>query len=382
MKTYLSELWKATNKRILFMFFLMALILVIFNALSGGYILRAENFANLIRQVTVVAILSVGMTMVIVLGHIDLSVGSALGMFGAITAALIDQANMDPVLAVTIIIVAGFLVGCLHGVLVYYLNIPAFVVTLGGLIAYRGVTQYVARQSIPVRTEWIKAIAQNFTPDYLSYFILALVIIVPVILTFMNRASIKNAQLPVKTPLWTEIVKLAVISLIAVVVIVPLIKGEGIPIQAVVLLIAAVVVGFISRNTPFGHYVYAIGGNSQAARYSGVSISRNTVLVFGLMTMLSAICGIITISELSAAAPDIGDLKELEAIAACVIGGASLAGGSGAIGMSILGALIMASIKNGMSMMGVVAQTQKIVLGTVLVFAVALDQWSRRGKGR
>ena len=364
------------------MFFLMALILVIFNALSGGYILRAENFANLIRQVTVVAILSVGMTMVIVLGHIDLSVGSALGMFGAITAALIDQANMDPVLAVTIIIVAGFLVGCLHGVLVYYLNIPAFVVTLGGLIAYRGVTQYVARQSIPVRTEWIKAIAQNFTPDYLSYFILALVIIVPVILTFMNRASIKNAQLPVKTPLWTEIVKLAVISLIAVVVIVPLIKGEGIPIQAVVLLIAAVVVGFISRNTPFGHYVYAIGGNSQAARYSGVSISRNTVLVFGLMTMLSAICGIITISELSAAAPDIGDLKELEAIAACVIGGASLAGGSGAIGMSILGALIMASIKNGMSMMGVVAQTQKIVLGTVLVFAVALDQWSRRGKGR
>ena len=382
MKTYLSELWKATNKRILFMFFLMALILVIFNALSGGYILRAENFANLIRQVTVVAILSVGMTMVIVLGHIDLSVGSALGMFGAITAALIDQANMDPVLAVTIIIVAGFLVGCLHGVLVYYLNIPAFVVTLGGLIAYRGVTQYVARQSIPVRTEWIKAIAQNFTPDYLSYFILALVIIVPVILTFMNRASIKNAQLPVKTPLWTEIVKLVVISLIAIAVVVPLINGEGIPIQAVVLLIAAVVVGFISRNTPFGHYVYAIGGNSQAARYSGVSISRNTVLVFGLMTMLSAICGIITISELSAAAPDIGDLKELEAIAACVIGGASLAGGSGAIGMSILGALIMASIKNGMSMMGVVAQTQKIVLGTVLVFAVALDQWSRRGKGR
>lgn len=382
MKTYLSELWKATNKRILFMFFLMALILVIFNALSGGYILRAENFANLIRQVTVVAILSVGMTMVIVLGHIDLSVGSALGMFGAITAALIDQANMDPVLAVTIIIVAGFLVGCLHGVLVYYLNIPAFVVTLGGLIAYRGVTQYVARQSIPVRTEWIKAIAQNFTPDYLSYFILALVIIVPVILTFMNRASIKNAQLPVKTPLWTEIVKLVVISLIAIAVVVPLINGEGIPIQAVVLLIAAVVVGFISRNTPFGHYVYAIGGNSQAARYSGVSIARNTVLVFGLMTMLSAICGIITISELSAAAPDIGDLKELEAIAACVIGGASLAGGSGAIGMSILGALIMASIKNGMSMMGVVAQTQKIVLGTVLVFAVALDQWSRRGKGQ
>ncbi|NLE00656.1 MAG: sugar ABC transporter permease [Fibrobacter sp.] len=382
MKTRLTELWNATNKRVLFMFFLMALILVVFNALSGGFILRAENFANLIRQVTVVAILAVGMTLIIVMGHIDLSVGSALGMFGAVTASMIAQLNVDPILAVTIVNIAGFLIGCLHGALVYYLNIPAFVVTLGGLIAYRGVTQYVARQSIPVRTEWIKAIAQDFTPDYLSYTILTIIVIVPVVLTFVNRSRLRKAELPVYTPLWIETVKLAVIALIAISVIVTLIQGGGIPVQAIILLIAGVIITFISKNTPFGHYVYAIGGNSQAARYSGISISKNTILVFGLMTMLTAICGIITISELSAAAPDIGDLKELEAIAACVIGGASLAGGSGAIGMSILGALIMASIKNGMSMMGVVAQTQKIVLGTVLVFAVALDQWSRRGKSR
>lgn len=380
MKTYLNELWNATNKRVLFMFFLLALILVVFNVLSGGYILRSENLANLFRQVTVVAILSVGMTMVIVLGHIDLSVGSALGMFGALTAALIAQFDVNPLIAVIIVVVLGFIVGCLHGALVHYLNIPAFVVTLGGLIAYRGVTQYVARQSIPVKISWIKSIAQDFTPDYLSFSILALVIAVPVALTFVNRSRLKKAELPIQTPMWIESLKIVVIALVSITIVITLISGEGIPIQALLLLVAAVLIGFIAKHTPFGQYVYAIGGNKQAAQYSGVSISTNTILVFGLMTMLSAICGIITISELSSAAPDIGDLKELEAVAACVIGGASLAGGSGSVGMSILGAFIMATIKNGMSMMGVVAQTQKIVLGTVLVMAVGLDQWSRRSK--
>lgn len=380
MKTYLNELWNATNKRVLFMFFLLALILVVFNVLSGGYILRSENLANLFRQVTVVAILSVGMTMVIVLGHIDLSVGSALGMFGALTAALIAQFDVNPLIAVIIVVVLGFIVGCLHGALVHYLNIPAFVVTLGGLIAYRGVTQYVARQSIPVKISWIKSIAQDFTPDYLSFSILALVIAVPVALTFVNRSRLEKAELPIQTPMWIESLKIVVIALVSITIVITLISGEGIPIQALLLLVAAVLIGFIAKHTPFGQYVYAIGGNKQAAQYSGVSISTNTILVFGLMTMLSAICGIITISELSSAAPDIGDLKELEAVAACVIGGASLAGGSGSVGMSILGAFIMATIKNGMSMMGVVAQTQKIVLGTVLVMAVGLDQWSRRSK--
>lgn len=382
MKTKILELWDATNKRVLFMLFLLVSILAVFNILTGGYILRPENMSNLFRQVSVVAILAVGMTLVIVLGNVDLSVGSALGMFGALTAALIAQYNMDPMITVPIIIVLGFFVGCLHGALVHYLKIPAFVVTLGGLIAYRGVTQYVARQSIPVRTPWIKAIAQSYTSDLVSFTVLALVIVVPTILIFINRYRLKKAELPIQTPLWVEISKILTLTAASILIVSTLMGGgnSGIPIQSVILLVIAVVITGIANNTTFGHYVYAIGGNQQAARYSGVSISRNTILVFGLMTMLAAVCGIITIAELSAAAPDIGDLKELEAIAACVIGGASLLGGSGSIGMSVLGAMIMASIKNGMSMMGVVAQTQKIILGTVLVLAVALDQWSRRGK--
>lgn len=380
MKTYLSELWEATNKRVLFMIFLLVLILGVFDILSGGYVLRAENLANLFRQVTVVAMLAVGMTLIIVLGHIDLSVGSALGMFGALTASLIAHMDVNPILAVIIILALGFAVGCLHGALVHYLNIPAFVVTLGGLIAYRGVTQYVARQSIPLRIDWIKSIAQDFTPDYFSFSLLALVIAAPVAFTSISRIRLKKANLPFEKPLWIDTLNLIVFALASIIIVLTLTTGDGIPIQALILLFIAVIVGAIAKHTPFGQYVYAIGGNKQAARYSGISIARNTILVFGLMTMLAAACGIITISELSSAAPDIGDLKELDAIASCVIGGASLAGGSGAVGMSVLGAFIITTIRNGMSMIGIVAQTQKIILGTVLVLAVALDQWSRRKK--
>jgi len=380
MKTYLSELWEATNKRVLFMIFLLVLILGVFDILSGGYVLRAENLANLFRQVTVVAMLAVGMTLIIVLGHIDLSVGSALGMFGALTASLIAHMDVNPILAVIIILALGFAVGCLHGALVHYLNIPAFVVTLGGLIAYRGVTQYVARQSIPLRIDWIKSIAQDFTPDYFSFSLLALVIAAPVAFTSISRIRLKKANLPFEKPLWIDTLNLIVFALASIIIVLTLTSGDGIPIQALILLFIAVIVGAIAKHTPFGQYVYAIGGNKQAAHYSGISIARNTILVFGLMTMLSAACGIITISELSSAAPDIGDLKELDAIASCVIGGASLAGGSGAVGMSVLGAFIITTIRNGMSMIGIVAQTQKIILGTVLVLAVALDQWSRRKK--
>ncbi|MDO5575769.1 MAG: hypothetical protein Q4F84_01710 [Fibrobacter sp.] len=377
---YLSELWAAANKRVLFMVFLLAVILGVFDILSGGYVLRAENLANLFRQVTVIAMLAVGMTLIIVIGHIDLSVGSALGMFGALTASLIANMGLNPVLAVVLVLVAGFAVGCIHGALVHYLNIPAFVVTLGGLIAYRGVTQYVARQSIPVRVEWIKSIAQDFTPNSFSFTLLALVIVVPVAFTFASRMRLKKANLPTEKPLWIDILKLVVFALVSILIVLTLTSGDGIPIQALILLVVAVIVGAIANHTHFGQYVYAIGGNKQAAHYSGISISRNTILVFGLMTMLAAACGIITISELSSAAPDIGDLKELDAIASCVIGGASMAGGSGAIGMSVLGAFIITTIRNGMSMIGIVAQTQKIILGTVLVLAVALDQWSRRKK--
>lgn len=380
MKTYLSELWEATNKRVLFMIFLLVLILGVFDILSGGYVLRAENLANLFRQVTVVAMLAVGMTLIIVLGHIDLSVGSALGMFGALTASLIAHMDVNPILAVIIILALGFAVGCLHGALVHYLNIPAFVVTLGGLIAYRGVTQYVARQSIPLRIDWIKSIAQDFTPDYFSFSLLALVIAAPVAFTSISRIRLKKANLPFEKPLWIDTLNLIVFALASIIIVLTLTSGDGIPIQALILLFIAVIVGAIAKHTPFGQYVYAIGGNKQAAHYSGISIARNTILVFGLMTMLAAACGIITISELSSAAPDIGDLKELDAIASCVIGGASLAGGSGAVGMSVLGAFIITTIRNGMSMIGIVAQTQKIILGTVLVLAVALDQWSRRKK--
>lgn len=372
--------WNSVNKRVIFMVLLLGVIWLVFNILSGGYILRAENMANLFRQVTVVAILSIGMTLVIVSGNIDLSVGSALGMFGAIAAALTTQLELNSYLSVALVLLLGVAVGCLHGWLIHFLNIPAFVVTLGGLIAYRGVTQYVARQAIPIREPWIKAIAQGAVPDWLAVAIMILIVAGLVVSTVRVRRDHRTAGLRID-PLWVDVVKLAATSLVVVVMFVVLLQDAGFPVQVLVLLSMAFVVSLAGRLTRFGHYVYAVGGNSQAAHYSGISIGKTIIGTFALMGFLSALAGIISISELSSAAPDIGNLKELETIAACVIGGTSLMGGSGAIGMSILGALIMASIKNGMSMMGIVAQMQKVILGSLLVVAVGLDQWSRRRTG-
>lgn len=373
---FVPTLWGSLNKRVVFMVLLLVVIWVVFDMLSGGFILGAENFANLFRQVTVVAILACGMTLVIVSGHIDLSVGSALGMLGALSAALI-QAGLDPWVSVTLVLLLGLLVGCAHGLLIHYFNIPAFVVTLGGLIAYRGVTQYVARQSIPIRVEWIKAISQESVSNPVSLVLMALIIVFLAMGTVRIRADHREAGLEL-TPLWVDIIKLALVSGIIVAFTVVMMCGDGVPIQVVILLALAAIISFAVRYTPFGHYVYAVGGSRQAARYSGISIARNTIGVFALMGVLCAVAGIISVAELNSAAPDIGELKELETIAACVIGGTSLMGGSGVIGLSVLGALIMASIKNGMSMMGIVAQMQKVILGSVLVIAVALDQWSRR----
>jgi len=372
-------LWQATNKRVVFMTGLIVSVWLIFNGLSGGYILKPENMANLFSQVTVVAILATAMTLVIVQGNIDLSVGSMLGMFGALMATMATDLAWNSYASVAMILALGFAVGCFHGALIYYFNIPAFVVTLGGLIAYRGVTQYLARKSIPVSTPWIKAIVQKSLPPSASIVLLALIIAAIFLLMALSRRSHAKNGLRVN-PLWVDVVKCTVMSLTLSSLVMVMVVAGGIPMRVVIMLVIAVCVSILARFTRFGRYVYAIGGNRQAALYSGISIARNTVLLFGLMGLIASIAGVIQVAELYSAAPDIGDLKELECIAACVIGGTSLAGGSGAIGMSVLGALIMASIKNGMSMMGIVAQMQKVILGSLLVLAVALDQWSRRAR--
>ena len=371
--------WESINKRVLFMILLIIGIWFNFNWLSGGYILKAENLTNLFSQVAVVAILASAMTLILVHGKIDLSVGSMLGMFGALMATMATDLAWNSYLSVGIILLLGFAVGCFHGALVHYFKMPAFVVTLGGLMAYRGVTQYLARKSIPVTTPWIKAIVQKSLPDWASYGLLALIIVCFFYFMFRKRVSHSRNGLS-NFPLWIDIIKTTVLSATIASLFIIMISAGGVPLRVVIMLAVALTVSIIARFTRFGRYVYAIGGNEQAAHYSGVSIAWNTILLFGLMGFIASIAGVVQVAELYSAAPDIGDLKELECIAACVIGGTSVAGGSGVIGMSVLGALIMASIKNGMSMMGIVAQMQKVILGSLLVLAVALDQWSRRAK--
>jgi D-xylose transport system permease protein len=384
MKNFMAALWQSTNKRVLFMVALLAIIWTVFHFWSGqwtgqGYVLTAGNMSNLSRQVAVVALLSVAMTLVIASNNIDLSVGSALGMFGAITAALITQQSHNPFLAVIFILGVGFAIGALHGALIHYINIPSFVVTLGGLIAYRGVTQWVARESIPMRVPWIKAMAAQAMPQWLAYALGAVAILALLFSMADKRRSQQRAGLQ-SSPLGIDILKIIIFAGMIIAILFILSLHEGVPIEFVILIGAAVLLSFVARNTRFGRYVYAVGGNKQAALYSGVPIARTIILTFGLMGLLAATAGILTMSELAAASPDMGELKELEAIAACVIGGASLSGGIGVIGMSVLGALVMASIKNGMSMVGIAAQMQKVILGSVLVIAVGLDQWSRRTK--
>lgn len=376
------------------MFIALVAIWLIFAFLTERVFLTPRNLSNLFVQSVTTAILAIGMVLVIVAGHIDLSVGSVLGFTGAVCAMLMIRLEWGVGLSVLATLVVGLVIGAWHGFWVAYRKVPAFIVSLASMLAFRGLIigitggQTQGLEMAPERTaDAFKLIGQGYLPTFAaaaeggihdtSLYFTVVVILLFVFQALRKRSARRKFGFPV-LPAHLEAARLffvsAVIGLFAMIMVIYL----GIPWSVVLLLLLAVLFSFIAGDTTFGRHLYAIGGNPDAARLSGIDVPRNTFALFLVMGVMTAVAGIVTTSRLNAATTSAGQNAELDAIAAAVIGGTSLLGGEGTIVGAIVGALVMASLDNGMSLMNLDITFQYVIKGLILLLAVWVDMAQRK----
>lgn len=362
------------------MIFALAVIWAFFYWATGSTFLTAGNLSNLALQTSVTGVIAVGMLMVIVSGNIDLSVGSILGFAGGIAAYSMANLGYGIIPSIIFAVVVGIAIGLLHGTLTAYFNIPAFIVTLGGLLAWRGAVKWLlAGNTIPISNDGYKMIGGGFIGSTYGWYLAGFAIIFVLFMAYRRAQAVKNYGLG-EANYGGELLK----SLIPIGVIVAFIyvmnsnDGKGVPIAVLIMLAVAVLGSFITTSTTFGRYLYAIGGNADAAKLSGINNKVNILKVYALLGALTGLAAVISTARLGSASTSAGTLKELDAIAACVIGGASLVGGRGTVFGALIGALIMTSLDNGMSLLNVADYMQDIVKGSILVLAVGADMYGRK----
>ncbi len=352
-------------------------IVVIFTILTSGEFLSSRNISNLFTQMSVIAILAIGMTLVIVAGHIDLSVGSIVGLTGGIAAMLQVWQGWSTPLVVLTAVAVGAVLGLWQGWWVAYRAVPAFIATLGGMLIFRGILIGLSDgQTVAGLNQGFKQIGNSYLPYAIAYIIVAVAVVVLIATTVRNRKK-RNEMGLLLEPASLDYGKVALYSVFIVVITYMLNRYLGVPTPFLIVVATALLFVFVTNKTAFGRRVYAMGGNPEAAALSGINIKRNTLSVFVIMGALAGLAGVLLTARLNAATVSAGNSYELDAIAACVIGGTSLMGGKGRIFGALVGALIMASIDNGMSMMNIGAYWQYIVKGLILILAVWIDMVSK-----
>jgi putative multiple sugar transport system permease protein len=374
------------------MYIALFVIIVFFTLRTNGLFISSRNIANLLNQMGYVAVLATGMTLVIVIRHIDLSVGFLSGFLAAIATLLMVQSQVPWYIAILAALVLGAVAGSVTGFLVGWVGIPAFVATLGGWLVYRGLLgiSLASTGAVIVPDETFNAIGNGYIPDIFpknSAFLpgmhkltllLGLIAIVFYIVSDLNSRRQKQAYGFTVPAVGLAVAKLVFISLVLGAIIWVLAGYNGLSWTAVIMLIVVAVYQFLTSQTVLGRHIYAIGGNPEAAQLSGINVKRITWFVFASMGVLTALAGILFASRLRSASPQAGTLFELDAIAAAFIGGASPAGGIGSPMGSLIGALVYWSLTSGMNLMGTDAYLQYVVRGLVLVLAVIFDVTTRR----
>ncbi|HEX7055921.1 MAG TPA: sugar ABC transporter permease [Bacilli bacterium] len=349
-------------------------------ALLSPTFLTPRNLSNLFLQMSVTSILAIGMVLIIVAGQIDLSVGSLVGLTGGIAAILNVWHGLDPVTVILITLAFGALIGLFAGWIVAYLAVPAFIVTLGGMLVFRGALNGITgSMTVSPLSPGLRFIGQAYILPSIG--LLLGVIAVAAVVIFQIRRRLSRAKYGFSVePVFLTIAKIVLYAAFILGFVYVMNQYRGIPFPAILVIVLAIIFTFIARKTVFGRHIYAIGGNPDAAKLSGIHIKRRLMMIFVLMGTLCAISGLILTARLNAATQSAGEMYELDAIAACVIGGTSLMGGVGTIGGALIGALVMASLDNGMSLMNLDAFWQLIVKGSILVLAVWVDIYSRSKK--
>lgn len=355
----------------------LVLIWVLFGLLDPTF-LTARNLSNLFTQMSVTSILAIGMVLVIVAGHIDLSVGSIVGLTGGLAAIFSNWLELPAIVVILGTLAAGAVLGLLQGWLVAYKMIPAFIVTLGGMLVFRGTLMGVTESmTIPVSDKVLALLGNAYFAQGFGMVLGVLAIGLIVWSTLRKRRSRQKYGFEV-SPFAVDVIKMAALSLLVVAFVMVMNAYKGIPFPIIFVIVLAAIFFFLSTKTTFGRHIYAIGGNLEAARLSGINIRRKTMFVFLLSGLLASIASIVLTSRLASATITAGNMAEMDAIAACVIGGTSLMGGAGTVLGALIGALVMTSLDNGMSLMGLESFWQYVVKGSILVFAVWLDISNRR----
>ncbi|CUX36039.1 MULTISPECIES: sugar ABC transporter permease GguB [Agrobacterium] len=360
-------------------------IMVFFQFYTGGILFRPVNLTNLILQNSFIVIMALGMLLVIVAGHIDLSVGSIVAFVGAIAAILTVQWGMNPFLAALICLVIGGIIGAAQGYWIAYHRIPSFIVTLAGMLVFRGLTLFVlgGKNIGPFPTDF-QVISTGFLPDIggiegLNTTSMILTVLITVALFYLAwRRRVVNVKHGIDVePFGFFIVQNLLISAAILFLGYQLSTYRGLPNVLIVMLVLIALYSFVTRRTTIGRRVYAMGGNEKATKLSGINTERLSFLTFVNMGVLAGLAGMIIATRLNSATPKAGVGFELDVIAACFIGGASASGGVGKITGAVIGAFIMGVMNNGMSIVGLGIDFQQMVKGLVLLAAVFFDVYNK-----
>lgn len=377
-KTTIKQLF--TRYKILALLIAIACIWLFFSWKTEGGFVSPRNLSNLMRQMTITGIVACGMTFVIIAGEIDLSVGSLLGLLGGVAAVLDVSQHLALPWVIVLVLVCGLLLGFLNGYLTAYIGIPSFIVGLGGMLIYRGmVLGITGGVTIAPVSDNLVYLGQGYLSPELGVALGIGLFILAALLTWQQRNSLLKHGLPANSML-RDAIRLIVIGVILFGFVRIFNNYEGIPLPVLLLLILLGIFSYIATQTVFGRRIYAVGSNMEATRLSGIDVRAVKLWIFGIMGMMCALAGLINTARLAAGSPSAGTSGELDAIAACFIGGTSMRGGSGTVYGALIGALVMASLDNGMSMLDVDTYWQMIIKGGILTMAVWVDVATRSGR--
>ncbi len=376
------------NARDYVMYIALVVIFFIFAVLTKGLFLSPRNLSDLMNQTGYVAVLAIGMTCILIIKHIDLSVGFVAGFIGALAARLL-MAGLATWMVIPLMLLVGILIGIYQGFLVAKVGVPAFVTTLAGMFIFRGLLSMVTASTgtIIVRDQAFRALSNGFVPDLfpgavggvhlLTLLIGAAGALVIIFTQLRARRNMRRYNFKVvSAPVFA--LKLLVILAVLAAATWILATYKGLPWTAVIVGIVLIIYNFMLTQTQFGRSIYAIGGNTEAAELSGIEVTKVTFIMFCSMSMLAALGGILYTSRLASATPAAGVGFELDAIASSYIGGVSVSGGVGKVTNTIVGALVIMSLTNGMNLLGVDISFQYVVKGAIFILAVAFDVISHK----
>ncbi|WP_417606287.1 multiple monosaccharide ABC transporter permease [Primorskyibacter flagellatus] len=369
--------------------FALIAIMVFFQIVTDGTLLRPVNITNLFLQNSYIIIMALGMLIVIVGGHIDLSVGSVMGFVGALAAVMIVNWNVPVALTIPACLVVGILIGAAQGYWVAYWKIPSFIVTLAGMLVFRGLSLWLLEgQSVGPFPRSFQLLSTGFIPDVFgvgrpNVTALAVGIVAAAAIVWMVlRKRARNKAYGIEDePTAFFLLRNAIVAGALLFVMYKLSTFRGLPNVLVTMGILTIIYAFLTEQTTIGRRIYALGGNEKAAKLSGIPTERLTFLTFVNMGMLAALAGLIFAARLNTATPKAGFAVELDVIAAVFIGGASMSGGVGKIVGAVVGAFIMGVMNNGMSIMGIGIDYQQVIKGLVLLAAVIFDVYNKQKQG-